>query len=98
MRPSWNVGAKPERFVVVPVGRMLSSGSSLSTSMQLEAAPKARAFFEEQSPYYKRVTAFWVMSAKKEETRARRMALLVAHSRKGERIPALASPSKAKTI
>ena len=69
-------------------------------SVELEAfdaAPKARTFFDQQPPYYKRVTTFWVMGAKKPETRARRMALLIAHSRKGERIPALASPSKAKT-
>lgn len=63
----------------------------------LGAVPKALAFFEQQSPYYKRVVAFWVMGAKKPETRAKRMERLIAHSRKGERIPPLASPSKAKT-
>jgi uncharacterized protein YdeI (YjbR/CyaY-like superfamily) len=60
----------------------------------LNGDAKARAFFEAQAPYYRRVATFWVMSAKKSETRERRMGILITHSRKGERIPPLASPSK----
>lgn len=62
----------------------------------LHANAKARAFFEAQPPGYRRLCAFWVMSAKKSETRERRMGILIAHSRKGERLPPLASPSKSK--
>jgi uncharacterized protein YdeI (YjbR/CyaY-like superfamily) len=39
---------------------------------------KAWAFFEAQPPYYRRVISFWVMSAKKEETRQSRLEKLIA--------------------
>ncbi len=51
---------------------------------------KSRAawnFFEAQAPSYRRTAAFWVMSAKREETRQRRLESLIEHSKKGERIP-----------
>jgi len=62
----------------------------------LKAEPKARTFFEAQPPGYRRVTTFWVMSAKRTETRERRMGILIDHSRRGERIPLLTSPSASK--
>lgn len=52
----------------------------------------AWAFFEAQPPYYRRTAAFWVMSAKRDETKRRRLEKLIAHSKLGERLPAL-SPS-----
>ena len=51
-------------------------------------------FFESQPPSYRRTAAFWVMSAKQEETRARRLEKLIEHSKKGERVPPLVSPSR----
>ena len=51
-------------------------------------------FFESQPPSYRRTAAFWVMSAKQEETRARRLEKLVEHSARGERVPPLISPSR----
>jgi len=44
---------------------------------QLKANKKAWAFFEAQPPGYRRVAAFWVMSAKRDETRQRRLAHLI---------------------
>lgn len=55
----------------------------------LHASPRALAFFAAQPPSYRRVTSFWVMSAKKEETRARRLRILVESSENGSWIPAL---------
>lgn len=46
-------------------------------------------YFESQAPYYRRVAAFWVVSAKRPETRERRLQILIEHSAKGERLPAL---------
>jgi uncharacterized protein YdeI (YjbR/CyaY-like superfamily) len=43
-------------------------------------------FFQSQPPHYRRAAAHWVMSAKREETRARRLATLVADSAAGLRI------------
>ncbi len=45
---------------------------------QFQANRRAWTFFESQPPYYKRVATFWVVSAKKEDTRARRLAALIA--------------------
>ena len=50
-----------------------------------KANPKAWAFFRAQPPGYQRLLTFWVMSAKQEETRLRRLAVLVEKSAKGKR-------------
>ncbi len=56
----------------------------------LEGAFKKHAaawkFFRAQPPGYQRVLTFWVMSAKQEETRLRRLAVLVRSSAEGKRI------------
>ncbi|HEY1242044.1 MAG TPA: YdeI/OmpD-associated family protein [Bryobacteraceae bacterium] len=58
--------------------------ASLATALQ--ANRKAAAFFEAQPPGYRNLMIGWIMNAKKEETRARRFANLIAHSEKGTRI------------
>jgi uncharacterized protein YdeI (YjbR/CyaY-like superfamily) len=55
---------------------------------------RAWAFFEAQPPSYRKTAAFWVMSTKREETRKRRLEKLIEHSKRGERVPPLASPSR----
>jgi uncharacterized protein YdeI (YjbR/CyaY-like superfamily) len=52
--------------------------------------PKAWQYFGSQPPGYRRLCAFWVISAKKEETRLRRLKALITDSAKGRRIPGLA--------
>lgn len=51
------------------------------------------AFFRTQAPSYQRTAACWVVSAKKEETRRRRLERLIEVSAAGRRLDALA-PSK----
>ena len=46
----------------------------------------AWAFFNAQPPGYRKVTTWWVVSAKKEETKERRLATLIADSAAGRRI------------
>ena len=53
---------------------------------RFRADRKAWAFFGQQPPGYRRLMAFWVMSAKKEETRDRRLAKLIETSAGGKRI------------
>ncbi|HEX9730341.1 MAG TPA: YdeI/OmpD-associated family protein [Gemmatimonadales bacterium] len=53
----------------------------------------AWAFFEKQPPGYRRLAIFWVMDAKRPETRARRLATLIADSERGARIKALTRPA-----
>ena len=52
---------------------------------RFKANPRAWAWFERQAPSFRRVAAHWVTSAKKPETRASRLASLIASSARGER-------------
>ena len=60
---------------------------------KLRANRKASEFFDSQPAGYKRVAIFWVMSAKKQETRERRLGVIIASSAKGKRIDML-NPSR----
>jgi uncharacterized protein YdeI (YjbR/CyaY-like superfamily) len=62
-------------------------GGTMETA--LRANKKASAFFQAQPPGYRKIATFWVMSAKKEETRARRLAHLIERSAGGCRIDLL---------
>jgi len=50
------------------------------------ARRKAWAFFESQPPGYRRIAVKWVMSAKREDTRARRLATLIGDCARGQRL------------
>jgi uncharacterized protein YdeI (YjbR/CyaY-like superfamily) len=51
----------------------------------------AWAWFAAQSPSYRAMATFWVVSAKRPETRARRLAVLIECSSEGRRVPALST-------
>ena len=53
---------------------------------RFRANRKAWDWFQSQAPYYRRTIAFWVMSAKREETREKRLATLIADSSRGRRV------------
>jgi uncharacterized protein YdeI (YjbR/CyaY-like superfamily) len=66
---------------------------------QEKAFRKHRAawkFFESQPPYYRRVITWWVISAKQEATRERRLQRLIDDSAKGQRTGSLASKPAGK--
>ncbi len=65
--------------------------SRLSTAFErlLHANLQARAFFEAQPPWYRRTSAFWVMSARKEATRERRFRTLLDCCQRRRTIPPL---------
>lgn len=50
---------------------------------RFRANEAAWAWYQDQAPWYRRTTAFWVMSAKREETRERRLASLIDCSARG---------------
>ena len=60
----------------------------------LRADPRAWTFLQRQSPWFQRGAAFWIASAKREETRARRLASLIAHLREETIPPALVLPGR----
>ena len=46
----------------------------------------ASSFFEKQPPSYRKMIGWWIISAKKEETRMARLAKLISESAKGKRL------------
>jgi uncharacterized protein YdeI (YjbR/CyaY-like superfamily) len=58
----------------------------------LGANRRAAKFFDAQAPWYRRTAIHWVISAKREETREKRLLQLVADSAAGRWIAPLTSP------
>jgi len=56
---------------------------------QLRAKTEAWSFFQSQPPWYRRTSTYWVVSAKKEKTRIKRLAILIDCSRRKQNIPTL---------
>jgi uncharacterized protein YdeI (YjbR/CyaY-like superfamily) len=54
----------------------------------------AWTFFQAQPPSYRRTAIWWVMSAKREETRLRRLTTLIDDSAHGRRLAMLARPTR----
>jgi uncharacterized protein YdeI (YjbR/CyaY-like superfamily) len=61
---------------------------------KLRANKKAYEFFRAQAPWYRRTSIFWVMNAKQEETRLKRLSTLIACSQDGRSIKPLARPGR----
>jgi uncharacterized protein YdeI (YjbR/CyaY-like superfamily) len=59
---------------------------------QLRANEPAWSFFTAQAPSYQRTVKHWVMRAKREETRVKRLNELIETSARGERLPQFTSP------
>lgn len=70
------------------------AGLSGPEASQLRKNRKAWAFFQAQPPSYRKTAGWWVMSAKKEETRQRRLQTLIRDSAAGRRIGPLTPGSK----
>ena len=51
------------------------------------ANPRAWEFFQAQPPGYRRLALWWIVSAKREDTRTKRFDRLLAESAAGRRIP-----------
>ncbi len=62
----------------------------------LRANAKAWAFFQAQPPWYRQSAIYWVVTAKKEETRARRLAALIDDSAHGRTVAPLTRPTGKK--
>ncbi len=60
----------------------------------LEGNEAARTFWEAQPPGYRATATYWVATAKRPETRARRLAQLIEDSAAGRRIRQLMPPAK----
>lgn len=56
---------------------------------QFRANAAAWRFFQSQPPWYQRTSTYWVVSAKKEETRLKRLGILIDCSARQQNIPSL---------
>jgi uncharacterized protein YdeI (YjbR/CyaY-like superfamily) len=61
---------------------------------KLRANGRAWETWRAQPPSYRKAATWWVISAKREETRERRLDSLIETSARGERIPALTPPAR----
>ena len=64
---------------------------------RFRANERAWTFFEAQPPGYRRMATWWIMSAKRDETRDRRLDQLVELSERGQRLAPMAPASKSRT-
>jgi uncharacterized protein YdeI (YjbR/CyaY-like superfamily) len=62
------------------------------SKQQFRSNIQAWEFFQSQPPWYRRTVTFWVTSAKKEETRRRRLDTLISDSADGRPIKPLSRP------
>jgi uncharacterized protein YdeI (YjbR/CyaY-like superfamily) len=60
---------------------------------EFQANPTAWAFWQAQPPGYRKTATWWVVSAKQEATRRKRLATLIADSAAGRRLAQLARPA-----
>jgi uncharacterized protein YdeI (YjbR/CyaY-like superfamily) len=79
----------PERTGVYAFERATEAELTKDEERTLRASPKAAAYFDAQAPWYRRTALHWVVSAKRDATRASRLAELVACSAAGRPIKPL---------
>ena len=61
---------------------------------RFRANKAAWEFFRSQAAWYQRVTTWWVISAKREETKVKRLSLLIKHSQNRRTLPHLTRTKK----
>lgn len=71
-------------------------GLDPDSEKQFRTNKKAWEFFQAQAPWYQKTAAYWVTSAKKEETRTKRLSILMRDSEAGRRIDMLSPGKKAE--
>jgi uncharacterized protein YdeI (YjbR/CyaY-like superfamily) len=59
----------------------------------LKSDKAAWTFFSAQPPGYRKMMNWWIVSAKREDTRLKRLEGLIAHSARGQRVPGI-TPGK----
>lgn len=72
-----------DRSEIYAFERKVNRELDSALAKQFAANKKAKAFFDAQRPSYQRVVIHWVMSAKKDETKLKRLQQLIADSEKG---------------
>lgn len=88
-------GARSEaRTAVYSFEQKRDPAFSAADAKRFRSNAAAWKFFQAQPPSYRRPATWWVISAKQEATRERRLATLIADSAAGRRIKHLTRPEK----
>ena len=87
---------KPERTGIYSFEHRQSARLEPGQEERFRADPAAWDFFQAQPPSYRKTAIYWVVSAKREDTRARRLAQLIEDSAAGRRLAQLTAPSRRK--
>ena len=80
---------RADRTAIYSFERTTPAALEPDEEKKLRASAHAAAFFDAQAPWYRQTATHWVVSAKKPETRARRLETLIACSEADEKIPSL---------
>jgi uncharacterized protein YdeI (YjbR/CyaY-like superfamily) len=92
MRPAGEAAfaaRREDRSAVYSYERRHEAAFDAEQEATFRANKPAWTWFGEQSPSYRQMATFWVVSAKRPDTRARRLATLIECSAEGRRPPAL---------
>jgi uncharacterized protein YdeI (YjbR/CyaY-like superfamily) len=87
----------PKRSGVYSFEQRKAAALTRQETAALRADTAAWRFFASQPPGYRRVVTWWVISAKRPETRARRLRVLIADSAAGRRIGPIQRPNAKRT-
>jgi uncharacterized protein YdeI (YjbR/CyaY-like superfamily) len=82
---------RDDRSAVYSYERRHEAAFDADQEATFRANEAAWAWFSKRSRSYRQLATFWVVSAKRPETRARRLASLIESSAAGRRVPPLAS-------
>lgn len=87
----------PKRSGVYSFEQRKTAALTRQETATFRADTAAWRFFASQPPGYRRLVAWWVISAKRPETRARRLRVLIADSAAGRRIGPMQRPNARRT-
>jgi uncharacterized protein YdeI (YjbR/CyaY-like superfamily) len=80
---------KTDQIGAYPYENPEASQFTAEQTALIEANPAAWEWFSRQTPAYRRSATHWVITAKRPETRARRLAQLIIDSSEGRKVPPL---------
>lgn len=86
-----------ERSAIYSYEQRTKAGLDPEAERSFRANKKAWAFFQAQPPSYQRAATWWVISAKREETRQKRLATLIRESQNAQTVGPLTRRPRAGT-
>ena len=89
-------GRSDEKSAIYSYEQRKSTQLPAAAQKMFMANKRAWSFFQKQPPWYRRTASYWVISAKREETRQKRLASLIDCSEHHRPIAPLTRPSGKK--